>query len=329
MTDLSRFGTRIWTIQEMQKVAREQKSGHTVYLDLLHYPEIFRDFDEHVFKLRPDLIFNVQSVNTDGAGECVPYSRETLEAISNMKYLKKLQMQFKFVQNLDELHSPTVTDFGLNFYKKTTKPMSLAFVRNFPNLAILRASDNEYTDYKVLAELKELKTLRISNVTLNELENIVGLGIEGLMLEACRLNCDLTCLTRAKIHNFGFYSNNNITDLDFIGKMTTLKSLGVSQAKVTALPNFSSLSLLEELSLSSMKALESIEVISSAQSLKRLSLMEIGTKVKADDFRVLLELPNLESVYIDYLDFGKNRIKSVRNIFRESEKEHLLKSGRM
>ena len=177
-----------------------------------------------------------------------------------------------FVQNLDELHSQVVTEFGVNFYKQTkTKPMSLAFVRNFPNINILRVSDNEYTDYKVLADIKELKTLLISNVTLNEIESIADLEIERLSFDSCRLNCDLTCLAMAKIHSFGF----------------------------------------------------------SAKSLKKLSLMEIGTKVKAEDFRVLLELPYLESVYIDYFDFGKNRIKSVRTIFQEAGKEHLLKSGIM
>ncbi|GHS89185.1 hypothetical protein FACS189487_08930 [Campylobacterota bacterium] len=181
--------------------------------------------------------------------------------------------------------------------------------------------------FETIGKLNNLKTLLLEFITIDNLNFIINTKIDYLMLAMCRLKCDLSVLGQSNIQTLALSQNHNLTDLHFIEKISTLKKLKIDQSKATKLFDFSNLTHLEELHLQCMKSLESIECLSSAKSLKTLYIEEINTKLKAKDFEVLLNLPNLENLYVDFLDFGKKRIKEVKEIFISAGKSQILKEG--
>ena len=315
-----------WTIPKLAEAADRAEVFERFYFSLQR-PEILKDFDEHLFKKRPDIRLFLLPEKVNGHRDVIPYSKESLDAISNMQNLLHLTLRFKQAQDLGALSSSNLKSLGLDFLEKSRQPMSLAFVKNFPGLAELSLQNTPFAGLETIKELKNLRKLYIGNVTLDDLSFLEGAGLDHLILDTCRLDCDLSSICKAKLQKFETLSNHNLTNLDFISGLTSLRYLKISQAKAAFLPDFSSLTSLDELHLSGMKSLESISGIASAQSLKTLQLQELSAKIKAEDLRILLPLQNLDNLYIDYLDFGKARIKAVTGMFHEAGKGHILKNG--
>jgi Leucine-rich repeat (LRR) protein len=216
---------------------------------------------------------------------------------------------------------------SIGFFHLLKSSLDLSFIRNFPNLEDLRVGYGKFTGFEYIYELSNLKTLILQNITLDDVEFLSSAQIRFLMIDSCRLNGSLSCLANSKIETLVLDANHNLIDLQFLENVKSLKTLSIAQIKASKLFNFSALTLLEELHLQRMKSLESIAQLSSAGLLKTLYINELSSNVKAQDFNVLLELPNLENLYIDFLDYGKRRIEAVKKMFTDAGKAHVLKEG--
>ena len=89
------------TINTMKKAAKEYKKGRIIYVNKLDYPDLFRDMDNFVFRIRPDLVLHLSS--HDEQGNYVSFSEDYLAEISAMKNVKKFLCTwgvFRSLQNL-------------------------------------------------------------------------------------------------------------------------------------------------------------------------------------------------------------------------------------
>jgi hypothetical protein len=205
------------------------------------------------------------------------------------------------------------------------KSTDLSYIQEFKYLEYLDIESGVDAGFESISGLNNLKTLLLHFITINNFNFIANTKIDYLLIDVCRLNCDLSVLSQSNLKTLVLSENHKLTDLHFIEKISTLEKLSINQSKAIELFDFSNLIYLEELHLKCMKSLESIECLSSAKSLKTLYINEINTKLKANDFEILLDLPNLENLYIDFLDYGKKRIKEVKEIFINAGKSYILK----
>ena len=203
----------------------------------------------------------------------------------------------------------------------------LSYIQEFKNLEYLDIESGKDIGFESISRLAKLKTLLLHFITINNLSFIANTKIDYLLIDVCRLNCDLSVLSQSNLQTLELSENHKLTDLHFIEKISMLEKLSINQSKAIELFDFSGLMYLEELHLKCMKSLESINCLSSAKSLRTLYINEINTKLKAKDFEVLLDLPNLENLYIDFLDYGKKRIKEVKELFISARKSHILKEN--
>jgi len=315
-----------WTIDKMKKAAKEERKGRIIYVTNLEYPDLLKDMDNFMFGIRPDLVLQLSSY--DMQGNYSPFSEDYLTEISAMKNVKKISLLLGSFQEFANFNLPALNYFQIGCLpRKITKPIDLSFLKILKDIEFLWIQNGRYTGFEVISNFKKLKTLLLQFITLNSLDFAANTKMDFLSIDDCRLNCDLSVLNQSNIQSLSISENHNLTDLHFIEKMSALKHLEISQSKATGLFDFSNLTHLEKLLLKRMKSLESIACLSFAKSLKTLYIEELNTKIKATDFQILLKFPKLESLYIDYLDFGKKRIQEVKKIFTEAGKSHILKEG--
>ena len=315
-----------WTIGKMKQVAKEEKKGRVIYVNYFEYPDLLKDMDSFIFRIRPDLVLQLSSINAQGYYE--PFSEDYLIEISAMKNVKKISLSLGSFQEFARFNLPVLDYFQIRCVpRKISKPIDLSFLKTLNDIEFLWIQNGQYTGFEVISHFKKLKTLLLQFITLNSLDFVANTKIDFLSIDVCRLNCDLSVLNQSNIQSLSISENHNLTDLRFIEKMTALKHLEIEQSKATELFDFSYLTQLEKLLLKNMKSLASLTCLSFSKSLKTLYIAELNTKVKATDFQILLKLPKLGNLYIDYLDYGKRRIQDVKKMFTEAEKSHILKEG--
>jgi len=205
------------------------------------------------------------------------------------------------------------------------KSTDISYIQDFKNLEYLDIEGGKDIGFENIGKLENLKTLLLHFITINNLNFIANTKIDYLLFDGCRLNCDLFVLSQSNLQALVLSENHKLIDLHIIERISTLKKLSITQSKPTELFDFSNLIHLDELHLIGMKSLDSIAYLSSAKSLKTLYINEISTKLKAKDFEILLDLPSLKNLYIDFLDYGKKRIKEVKEMFINAGKSHVLK----
>ncbi len=59
--------------------------------------------------------------------------------------------------------------------------------------------------------------------------------------------------------------------------------------------------------------------------LEELDLNEINTKLKAEQFYFLTEIDTLKTLDFRFIDYNKSRIEKLNKIFKEKNKDHILK----
>jgi len=64
--------------------------------------------------------------------------------------------------------------------------------------------------------------------------------------------------------------------------------------------------------------------LKTASNLEILELKEINTKIKAEAFDFLLDMPKLKQMDFQYIDFNKKRIEIMRKKWIDSGKQDIL-----
>lgn len=94
--------------------------------------------------------------------------------------------------------------------------------------------------------------------------------------------------------------------------------------KVEKLCDFYAMDNLKQLELKNMKSLIEIDVLKRASNLEILELKEINTKIKAEAFDFLLDMPRLKQLDFQYIDFNKKRIEIMQKKWIDSGKQDIL-----
>ncbi|RZJ40226.1 MAG: hypothetical protein EOO19_15895 [Chryseobacterium sp.] len=73
-----------------------------------------------------------------------------------------------------------------------------------------------------------------------------------------------------------------------------------------------------------MKVWKNPEILQTLPILEDLTLNEINTKLKPEQFYFLTEIKTLKKLDFRFMDYNKNRIEKLTKIFKEKNKDNIL-----
>lgn len=222
-----------------------------------------------------------------------------ISPLEKLTKIKKLTLYFeiKDISPLKDMTELQSADIASEFLSD-----GIEVLQNMPKLEYLRLYGVDISDEKYLSELKNLKTLKLLNCRFSPFtvervgESINGIG-ELKNLENFELNFQsLSC-----------FPSRERADLNFISKLTKLKSLKINGYSITNCDFLKDLTSLEELDLNDC----GVSNISGLAGLTELKSLDIYDH-RLTDISPLANLTKLERLYLTVSSSSKkSQLKDV------------------
>lgn len=193
---------------------------------------------------------------------------------------------------------------------------------SIPDLRVLDVHEEESWKWKwdlPVARLSRLEVLCLPTTKGLTLKSYAGLQSLSFLrhLELFHHRSDLsvdalssvTSLTRLYLRPGGVDKPGNITCVDALAHLTNMRSLDLSQHRMTTLDALSTLTALTSLCLNKCERLRSLRVLTALSSLKELSCMEMGSALEQEP--VFTSLVQLESLSLDHFRYRGLQIASL------------------
>lgn len=277
---------------------------------------VLKELDETVFKVRPDLIFHVWSVSDKSM-----ITVEELALLTKMRQVRKLYFNGFNNTTLQPVSEMTqLTSLQLEPNKK----LDISFVEKLSLLTNISLTGS-FVEIEALSNCSELTTIYLS-ATMNSFSFLKSLKkIEKLSIDHCRASNDFSSFNKPCLTDLSITSIKMLENVDSLADFENLKSLKLDASRVETLPNLSGLKNLKKLELVNMKVWKNPEILKSLSKLEELELNEINTKLKPEQFYFLTEIDTLKTLDFRFMDYNKARIEKLNKIFKEKNKEHILK----
>ena len=226
---------------------------------LLKFNETFHLLNDHLFTVRPDIGLRV-------------YGKR--ESFDDLTFLKSLNNVRRF--SIDEWNLIDLSP--------------ISYLQNITELSIGETKSTKLS-YEVLGELKNLQKLYINGTKKNinaisKLQNLESLYLNSVSLDSLEILLPLKNLKELHI-NFGGIRNYDY--LPKIGRVNTLELCWIKELPQKNLMSIAHMPFLEELILSRLPNITSIEWLKETQNLKKLTLEELKVW---NHFRVLMKWKN-------------------------------------
>ncbi|MDR1912679.1 MAG: hypothetical protein LBQ52_10110 [Helicobacteraceae bacterium] len=305
------------TIAAAGAIVKKARQNEIVYLPNEWQIDL-EDLDELVFKRRSDLVLKPSAhLNDDRA-----MSEEEMDKLTRLKYVKKLDLGY--CRNLS--FKPLADMKRLTYLNLwgAKSGLDISFIEELSALDTLYIQGKIKT-LKPIETCRGLKFLYLST-RINNFDFIKPLDkIEKLCIDYCASTNDFAYLNKPSLKALSITQVKALENIDSLSEFQYLEALALSASRIKKLPDMSALCNLRVLELKGMASLENIEALKTIPKLERLSLQEINTKIKAEEFYFLAEINSLKEVDTRFLDLNKGRIKKITDHFIKRQKAELLK----
>jgi hypothetical protein len=307
-----------WTKRKMKEAVKILRPGASVTFAFgAEKLTALQELNEEVFKPRPDLVFHAWSVTTKSI-----ITDEELQALISMNHIKKVQLNGFNNTSLAALGGMHQLD---ELILGTDKKLDLSFVRSLSNLQKIRLS-GVFSEIGSLAECVALEKVSLST-TITSFDFLRPLTrLTWLNIDSCAAPADLKPFNHPSLTDLSISAVHNMQQVDDLAAFESLQKLHLHAVKLEMLPHLRKLTRLHTLKLAYMKSLRNPEALQALPELASLELTEINTKLKAEQFYFLFDMPSLKKLDYRFMDFNKKRIETLNNECKKRGREDLLES---
>lgn len=308
-----------WTTRKMKEAVKILRSGATVSFAFgAEKPEMLHQLDEQVLAARPDIVLQAWSVTTKRI-----LTDEELVALASLKHIRKLHLNGFNNTSLEPLASmQQLTKLTLGPGKK----LDLSFISAYTNLqdAWLSGSFSGLGNISHCTALEKL----ILNTTIDSYAFLRPLEkLESLAIDQCAAPFDFKTFNKPSLRSLRLSSVFNLTQVNDLAAFENLQSLKLHAVKLELLPDLRKLHQLRSLELTGMKAWKNPEALQALPALEELRLTEINTRLKAEQFYFLFEMPALQKLDYRFIDFNRKRIEALDAESRRRGREQIVERG--
>lgn len=306
-----------WTKAKMKKAVEILRPNASVTFAFgAEKLSVLKELNETVFNVRPDLIFHVWSVSDNRI-----ITDEELVLLTKMGNVKKLHFNGfnnTTLQPISEMTQLTSLKLGPN------KKLDISFVEKL-SLLINISLTGSFVEVEPLSNCSELTTIYLST-TINSFSFFKSLNkIEKLYIDNCIATKDFSSFNKQSLTSLSITSIKLLDNVDNLADFENLKSLKLDASRVETLPNLIKLKNLKKVELGNMKVWKNPEILQTLPILEDLTLNEINTKLKPEQFYFLTEMNTLKTLDFRFMDYNKNRIEKLNKMFKEKDKDNILK----
>ena len=306
-----------WTLDAMTEAVSSVRPGGSIGFAFgFESLEKLLELDSHVFSVRPDLKLHVWTVADSGI-----YSDEELQTPASLGHVRTLEISITRRQSFLPLAKLAMLE---SLALKNRAPISLAFL---PSLKKLTSLDllGKYDELDLLGDCTALQKLYLSTA-LTSYGLIASLpGLRSLIVDACTAPTDFLPLSRAGLESLHLSGIRKLDTVDSITSLSGLQRLSLCGAPhLHDLPALSWLENLRILELRGLKAWTNPEALNDMGNLEYLQLEEINTKIEAEQFAFLPDLPKLARIDFRFIDSGKRRRQKLESIFQQANRSALV-----
>jgi hypothetical protein len=295
-----------------------EERGRNVDTDTTLGLDPWRPLHQHCYSL------NVQTPKTDAEMQRIGelwngrrdvelglwgHATQDFECLRHFPGLERLNVQCPIIRNIEGLRHVADTLQKFDF-ANTTVRHSMRAVASCTQLESLHLQRHN-RDFNALHALKQLRYLGLSGISLPDLTPLLPFEntLESLFLGFCK-PLDLGLLGRfGNLQSLHFLKINNLPDVSALRLARNLKRIELEWLPhVETLPDFSELTQLEELEISSMKSLRDIASIAKAPALRFLGLWDCKG-LRPENFECLIRHPTLKR-----LNYGIGRLKDNNTV---------------
>lgn len=307
-----------WTKRKMKEAVKILRPGANVTF-AFGGEELtaLKELNEEVFAIRPDLVFHAWSVTTKSI-----ITNEELNALIGMNHIKKVQLSGFNNTSLAELGNMQWLD---ELILGTTKKLDLSFVRSLTNLQKIQLV-GVFSNLESLAECIGLEKVWLST-TINSFDFLRPLNrLASLQIDSCAAPAHFKAFNHPSLTDLRIFAIDNLQQVDDLAAFENLQKLHLHAVKLELLPDLRNLTQLHTLKLAYMKSWRNPEALQHLPALAHLELSEINTKLKAEQFYFLFDMPSLKKLDYQFMDFNIKRIEALNNECRRRGREDLLTS---
>lgn len=305
-----------WTKRKMKEAVKILRPGASVTFAFGGEKlSALQELNEEVFAMRPDLLFHAWSVTTESI-----ITNEELQGIIGMDHVKKLQLSgfnnkslagLGVMKRLDELKLSTTQKLDLGFVRSLTNLQKIQLIGVFSNLGSL-------------AECIKLEKVLLST-TITSFDFLRPLTrLAWLQIDNCAAPADFKAFNHPSLTELIISGIHNLQQVDDLAAFESLQKLHLHAAKLELLPDLRNLTRLQTLKLAYMKSWRNPEALQHLPALAELQLSEINTKLKAEQFYFLFDMPSLKKLDYRFIDFNKKRIEALNNECEKRGREDLI-----
>jgi hypothetical protein len=306
-----------WTKAKMKKAVEVLRPNASVQFAFgAEKLSVLIELNKNVFSVRPDLVFHVWSA----AGNKI-ITDEELTLLTKMENVKKVHFNGfnnTSLQSVSEMTQLTSLKLGPD------KKLDISFIEKLTLLNDISLTGS-FVEIEALSSCNELKTIYLST-TINSFNFFKPLNnIEKLYIDNCIATNEFHPFNKSTLTDLSITSIKMLENVDALAEFENLISLRLDASRVESLPNLNKLRNLKKLELGYMKVWKNPEVLQTLPMLEELTLNEINTKLPAEQFYFLTEMDTLTTVDFRFIDFSKNRIEKLNKVFKEKNKDNILK----
>jgi hypothetical protein len=306
-----------WTKAKMKEAVEIiEPNGSLTFAFGVEKTSILKELNETVFNLRPDLTLQGWSVADNRI-----ITIEELTSLTKMDNVKKLHLNGFCNNSLPPISQMTqLTALCL----APTKKLDISFIEKLNLLTDIRLFGS-FTRLEPVSSCTKLTTIYLST-TINSFDFFKPLNkIKKLVVDNCSATNDFSPFNKSTLIDLSIDSIKMLENVDALADFENLKSLRLYASRVETLPNLRKLRNLKKLELGLMKVWKNPEILQTLPSLEELELNEINTKLKPEQFYFLTEMKTLATLDYRFMDFSKNRIEKLNKMFKEKNKDKILK----
>jgi len=318
-----------WTAIEAQATAKTLETKDVIRVNEKHNISDFEMLDEHIFANRPDIRLMV----APSGWENNSYYDEVLQAIGNMKNLKRLELTIVSKQdlsalgnltNLEELILEPKVEITVDFLSQLQKLHTLEIT----NLATYKGDKTgSLKSCAPIAQCKSLKKLYVYNMKKMDFEFAKELSIEDVLLYKPSGYQNEQCLFSSSLKSLTLMNMSNIENLTFLSECKNMEDLTlIKMKKVVSLSGLSP-EKLKKLTLTETDGLTDLSILSNAQNLETV-IMEYPSK-KCDMKEVssiLLAIPTLKEVQCENT-WGTKQRDTIYKLFETAGKRDIIRES--
>ncbi|RUL54023.1 hypothetical protein [Lysinibacillus antri] len=231
---------------------------------------------------------------------------ENLEAITNLKKLKKLMLSIYGLESFDILSKIPDTLEELVLGQTKSKKPNLSILERFRNLRKLLIVGHK-KNIEVISDLTSIEQLTLTSITTKNLEFLISLkNMWYLNINFGGISNFSAIEGLDNIKYLELLQIRGLSDLSFISKLTGLQYLVLQNLpNVNVMPSLSNLTQLKKVAFENMKGLKDISSLEHAPTLVEFTHWS-AMNMNVDDYVPLLRNPSVERVSVGFGSIKKN-----------------------